>query len=63
MSSYLVIDENGFCVNAIAYDGVSPYDPGEGLSIVPWDEMVRPWVGWRLVDGQWHGPPQEPEVQ
>lgn len=61
MDKWLEVRESdGLCVNAIAYDGESPYDPGEGVTLVKWDEFVRPWVGWRLVDGEWIAP--EPEV-
>lgn len=32
---YAVIDENNLAVNFILWDGVSEYDPGEGLRCVP----------------------------
>ena len=32
---YLVLDENNQVVNIIVYDGVSEYNPGEGLSLMP----------------------------
>ena len=33
VSNYLVLNENNEVVNIIVYDGVSAYDPGEGLSL------------------------------
>ena len=33
VSNYLVLNENNKVVNIIVYDGVSAYDPGEGLSL------------------------------
>jgi len=34
-SRYLVLDSNNSVVNIIVYDGVSEYNPGEGLSLEP----------------------------
>lgn len=36
MAVYRVI-ENGETVNRIEWDGVTPYDPGEGRSLAPED--------------------------
>lgn len=63
---YLIVrDADGLVLNAIRYDGTSPYDPGEGCSLYPWDEDARPWVGWtRNPDGTWTAPPEpEPEPE
>jgi hypothetical protein len=35
---YAVIDIDGTVVNVIVWDGVTPYDPGEGLTLVPMAE-------------------------
>ena len=51
---------NGECVNVIVWDGVQPYDPGEGLTLVPLpfveDEAgVRRYtagIGWTYRDGE-----------
>ena len=59
--TYLEVRESdGLCLNAIAYDGVSPYDPGEGMVLVKWDEQIRPWIGWCLVEGEWVAPEEPP---
>ena len=34
-SRYLVLDSNNSVVNIIVYDGISEYNPGEGLSLEP----------------------------
>jgi hypothetical protein len=65
-STYLIIrDADGFVENAVEYDGESAYDPGEGRSLVAWDEQARPWIGWtRNPDGSWTPPPEpEPETE
>jgi hypothetical protein len=59
---YLIVrDADGLVVNAIRYDGNSPYDPGEGMTLYPWDEDARPWVGWVLANGEWT-PPEQTEA-
>jgi hypothetical protein len=57
--TYLIVrDSDGLVTNAIRWDGTAPYDPGEGMTLHPWDENVRPWVGWtRNPDGTWTAPP------
>ena len=36
---------DGLIVNAIAYDGQKPYNPGEGMGIVPLGDSGV-WIGW-----------------
>lgn len=61
-STYLLVrDSDGLCVNAIAWDGVEPYEEA-GHSLIEWDAEVRPWIGWTLTDGEWTAPPPEEEV-
>lgn len=43
---YAVIDQNNVAVNFILWDGVSPYDPGEGLSLVVINDGVEYGPGW-----------------
>ena len=35
---YAVI-ENGVVINVIVWDGVTPYDPGEGITVVQSDTL------------------------
>ena len=34
-SRYLVLDSNNYVINIIVYNGVSEYNPGEGLTLEP----------------------------
>jgi hypothetical protein len=43
---YAIIDSNNVFLNAISWDGVSPYDPGAGNSIVVINEGVSYGYGW-----------------
>jgi hypothetical protein len=62
MSIHLIIrDADGYVENAIAYDGESAYDPGEGRSLVAWDEEARPWIGWTRNSNGSYMPPHKPE--
>ena len=45
MSIYLEVNADGLIVNAITWDGQSLYTPDEGLTVVEWDEITRPWIG------------------
>jgi len=37
--------EDGLIVNAIAWDGETPYDPGDGMALVSLGESGA-WIGW-----------------
>ena len=43
---YAIIDSNNVLLNAISWDGVSPFDPGTGNTIVPINEGVFYDIGW-----------------
>jgi hypothetical protein len=60
---YLLIDHTGLCVNAIRWDGVSPFTPPAGVSVIPVpDDPPGVWIGWTLnPDGSW-SPPSTPEA-
>jgi hypothetical protein len=47
--SYAVVGD-GKVVNVVVWDGVQPYDPGEGLELVVLDGPGG--IGWDYVDGQ-----------
>ena len=57
---YAVIDADDLVVNTVVWDGVSEYEPGEGLTLVPLpftedeDETRRytGGIGWDFVDGE-----------
>ncbi len=38
---WALVDRNGIIQNVIAYDGVSPYTPAEGLTL----QQVNIWLG------------------
>lgn len=45
-NAYLVYRlSDGLIVNAIAYDGEEPYNPGEGMALVPLGDSGA-WIGW-----------------
>ena len=47
--NYAVVDENGLVVNVIAWDGVSEYNPGVGLTVIKSDEAHR---GDSIINGE-----------
>jgi hypothetical protein len=58
---YAIIDSNNVFLNAICWDGVSPYDPGVGNTIVPINEGVDYGPGYIYDPAtQTFTPPAEP---
>ena len=57
---YAVINADGLVVNTVVWDGVSEYDPGAGLTLVPLpyvedEDGVRRYTGgidWDYIDGE-----------
>lgn len=57
---YAVVDGTSLVVNVIVWDGVSEYEPGEGLTLVPLpftehEDGTRRYtggIGWDYVDGE-----------
>lgn len=46
MARYSVVDAQGKIANVIEWDGVTPYDPGEGLQLVPHVAVpTGDWIG------------------
>lgn len=41
IGNYAVIDRDGAVVNVIAWDGKSKFNPGDGLSLAPYDKAVH----------------------
>ena len=56
---YAHVDADGMVVNVSVWDGVQPFDPGEGLTLVPLpfeedEDGVRRYtggIGWTYRDG------------
>jgi hypothetical protein len=62
---YLIIDELGNIENVIAWDGVSPYDPGDGLQLIGVEGAVAvspgdSWDGLQVVPAPMPEPPPAP---
>jgi hypothetical protein len=49
MVMYYLLVKDGVIVNAIDYDGVSPYTPPDGCTLVETNEFYN--IGWLWVDG------------
>jgi len=61
---YLAVDQDGLVHNVVAWDGVSPYDPGDGISLVGVDEstVISPgdsWDGTQVLIAPAPPPPAE----
>lgn len=54
---YLELNNDGYVINIIIWDGVTPYDAG--YTLVSCDDAPNARFGWRLVDGQWIEPEEE----
>lgn len=55
MSRYLEINGEGYVVNIIEWDGLSPYAPA-GVVLVAHDDYPQTAIGWQLVNGEWTAP-------
>ena len=57
---YAHVDADGQVVNVSVWDGIQPYDPGDGVEMVPLpyttdeDGSIRytGGIGWEYVDGE-----------
>lgn len=43
---HAVLSETNIVVNLVVWDGVSPYNPGDGLRLVPCPENLYIDIGW-----------------
>lgn len=58
---YAVIDSTGLVVNAIEWDGATPWTPPEGHEVVL---LTSGGPGWTYADGDFIPPPKpEPEPE
>ena len=60
---YLVLDDNGFVVNIIIWDGVSKLPKRNKNVMLQSDALIGITFGWQLVDGEWIAAPviEQPE--
>jgi len=61
MNNYLLIRKNtGVVENAIVWDGVSEYALNDAYILLPWNNVICPWIGWTYnSDGSWSSPLDE----
>ena len=55
--NYAIIDSTGLVVNAIIWDGITPWSPPAGHTALP---LLDGGISWTFIDGQF-APPPEPE--
>lgn len=58
IQDYLLADAAGTVINIILWDGVTPFDPGEGCTLTPQPGGVD--IGWRRAGEGWAAPEQTP---
>lgn len=61
VSRYAHVNIDGLVVNVSLWDGETPYDAGEGITLVNVDDTPC-GPGWTVVDGEFVAPP-EPEEE
>ena len=50
---YLIINTDGLIVNVIIWDGISPYTPDNGSTLLPTDQAPQgAGVGWAFINGE-----------
>ena len=57
--NYAIIDGTGLVVNAIEWDGVTPWMPPADHIALP---LIEGGIGWTFANGQF-SPPPEPVLQ
>ena len=60
-ANYGLVDANGIVQQVIVYDGVSPYTPQEGFSLIAIGGSGA-WTGWTYANGVFTAPPAPPAV-
>lgn len=45
MARYMILDLAGNVGNVIEWDGSTPYDPGDGLKLMPFEDAPAKWIG------------------
>lgn len=57
---YIEVNSSGIVINVIVYDGTSPYNSGPNIVLWPWNENVKPWIGWQWNEDGSFTPPPDP---
>ena len=60
---YLVINEQGYVVNTIIWDGVSLYSEPNKTLMLENEAPIGVFCGWQLVDGEWIAPPVVEQIE
>lgn len=61
MKNWAII-ENGVVINAILWDGESPWEPSEGQRVVELPDELSPGIGWTYSGGVFVPPPEPKEA-
>ncbi len=52
---YGQVDGNGVVQQVVVWDGISPYQPQQGFTLVPIGDSGA-WIGWSYVEGTFTPP-------
>ena len=58
--NYAIINPTGLVVNAIEWDGVTPWSPPAGRIAIP---LIEGGIGWTFADGQFIAPSDTETVE
>ena len=57
---YLVLNADGLVINVIVWDGITPYNAGQGDTLIALTDAPQgAWTGWAYIDGVWTAPPDQ----
>lgn len=59
---YLELNADGVVVNISVWDGSTPYSPAGVAQLLPCADNAGVSFGWQLVNGVWHPPVDESEL-
>ena len=57
---WLELNAEGVVINVVVWDGVSTYAPQGVAQLLPCSEHPGVSFGWKLVNGEWIQPQEEP---
>lgn len=55
LMNYAIINAEGLVVNTIHWNGVAPWNPPVGHTVLP---LLEGGIGWTCIDGQFLPPPE-----